>query len=65
MLAFYEHRTFCFGVFANINSYDQMGVELGKRLAKEVKPMILSRTEGEIGNSFDKSTLELLRRIKC
>ena len=40
LLAFYEHRTFCFGVFANINSYDQMGVELGKRLANQVKPLL-------------------------
>ena len=61
LLAFYEHRTFCGGVFANINSYDQMGVELGKRLAKQVKPLL----EGEgSAESLDASTANLLKRIK-
>lgn len=67
LLAFYEHRTFCFGVLTNINSYDQMGVELGKRLAKQVKPL-LSETAGDSeaqksAEEFDPSTLNLLARI--
>ena len=40
LLAFYEHRTFCNGVLTNINSFDQMGVELGKRLARSVEPIL-------------------------
>lgn len=70
LLAFYEHRTFCFGVMTNINSYDQMGVELGKRLAKQVKPLLdevpTSDTIEQAQKSadeFDSSTLNLLRRI--
>ena len=35
MLAFYEHKTFVQGVVWNLNSYDQWGVELGKKLALE------------------------------
>ena len=65
LLAFYEHRTFCFGVLTNINSYDQMGVELGKRLAKQVKPL-LNNSNNEPQKSadeFDPSTLDLLERI--
>jgi len=62
LLAFYEHRTFCGGVLANINSFDQMGVELGKRLAQEVKPM-LKHANSSIAADFDASTLELIRRL--
>lgn len=66
LLAFYEHRTFCCGVLANINSYDQMGVELGKRLAKQLKPRL--ETDQQTGaqksvEEFDPSTLNLISRV--
>jgi len=38
LVAFYEHKIFTQGVIWNINSYDQMGVELGKVLAKTILP---------------------------
>jgi len=68
LLAFYEHRTFCFGVFANINSFDQMGVELGKRLAKQVRPLLDSaefdsRNIKKSVEGFDPSTLNLLSKL--
>jgi len=63
LLAFYEHRTFCSGVFANINSFDQMGVELGKRLAKEIKPLLTGRGDKST-HDFDGSTLGLLKKVK-
>ena len=34
LLALYEHKTFVQGVVWDINSFDQPGVELGKRMAK-------------------------------
>jgi glucose-6-phosphate isomerase len=33
LIALYEHKVFAQGVLWNINSFDQMGVELGKQLA--------------------------------
>jgi glucose-6-phosphate isomerase len=36
LLALYEHRTFVQGVIWNINSFDQWGVELGKKMAKNL-----------------------------
>ena len=33
LIALFEHRTFTEGVFWDVNSYDQWGVELGKELA--------------------------------
>ncbi len=34
LLALYEHKVFCQGVLWGLNSFDQFGVELGKKLAK-------------------------------
>ena len=66
LLAFYEHRTFTFGALCNINSFDQMGVELGKRLAKQIKPRLEQTTqnftEAESAN-LDASTIKILKRI--
>ncbi len=72
VLAFYEHRTFSFGVLTNINSYDQMGVELGKRLAKQIRPLVDASVEGieaasdakKRAEEFDPSTRQLLAMLK-
>jgi glucose-6-phosphate isomerase len=55
LIAFYEHRTFAAGVLIGINSFDQFGVELGKRLARE-----LGDPEGR--ESFDVSTRALIEK---
>ncbi|BBA35945.1 glucose-6-phosphate isomerase [Methylocaldum marinum] len=36
LIALYEHKIFTQGAIWNINSFDQMGVELGKRLARTI-----------------------------
>ena len=61
LLAFYEHRTFCSGVLANINSFDQMGVELGKQLAKQIEPLLSSDAPLE---QLDQSTRRLIERLR-
>jgi len=38
LIALYEHKIFTQGIIWNINSFDQMGVELGKQLAKAILP---------------------------
>ncbi len=38
LIALYEHKIFTQGVIWQINSFDQMGVELGKQLAKSILP---------------------------
>lgn len=37
LFALYEHKTFVFGVLLGINSFDQFGVELGKRIASQLE----------------------------
>jgi glucose-6-phosphate isomerase len=55
LIAFYEHRTFANAVLLGINPFDQFGVELGKRLARELG-------EPETREMFDASTLKLIER---
>lgn len=40
IIALYEHRVFVEGILLNINSFDQWGVELGKELASNLKPVL-------------------------
>ena len=51
LIAFHEHRVFANAVLMGINPFDQFGVELGKKMAKEVE-------SGE--GDFDASTKALM-----
>lgn len=61
LIAIYEHKIFTQGIIWDINSFDQMGVELGKQLAKAVYPELLS---DELVSSHDSSTNGLIREFK-
>jgi len=61
LIALYEHKIFVQGKIWNINSYDQMGVELGKILAVEILPQL----EGDTPvTSHDSSTNGLINYYK-
>mmetsp|Transcript_21194 Transcript_21194/g.24557 ORF Transcript_21194/g.24557 Transcript_21194/m.24557 type:complete len:826 (-) Transcript_21194:17-2494(-) len=61
LLAIYEHRTAVQGFIWDINSFDQWGVELGKKLATDVKNyMIESRTKKEKIDAGNPATSRLL-----
>lgn len=61
LVALYEHKTFVEGAVWNINSFDQMGVELGKKLALNILPELQgNRQEG----GHDSSTNALIALIK-
>ena len=61
LIALYEHKTFVQGIIWNIFSYDQWGVELGKKLANEILPELKSNQET---NSLDSSTNGLINVYK-
>ncbi len=61
LVALYEHKIFVQGVIWNINSFDQMGVELGKILAGVIFPELQHNQEV---NSLDSSTNGLINHIK-
>ena len=62
LIAFYEHKTFVEGVFWDINSFDQFGVELGKQLAKNVLKDLESN---DAVTSHDSSTNGLISMVKA
>ena len=59
LIALYEHRTMFQGAWWGINSFDQFGVELGKKLAKTIEEEFNS---GHIGE-HDPSTTSLLKYV--
>ncbi len=62
LLAFYEHKIFVQGAIWNINSFDQMGVELGKVLAGVILPELKN---DEVITSHDSSTNALINKYKA
>jgi glucose-6-phosphate isomerase len=61
LIALYEHKIFTQGVIWDINSFDQMGVELGKQLAKVIEPELKGK---EFVSSHDSSTNGLINYYK-
>lgn len=61
LIAFYEHKIFVQGVIWNINSFDQMGVELGKVLARAILPELKN---DELIDTHDNSTNGLINAYK-
>ncbi len=60
LVALFEHKVFVQGVIWGVNSYDQWGVELGKKLANALAPALHERT---IPADVDASTAGLLQHI--
>ncbi len=58
LIALYEHITFVQGVVWGIDSFDQWGVELGKKLAMEIAPAVSGDTEALV--TQDGSTQSLV-----
>jgi glucose-6-phosphate isomerase len=61
LIALYEHKIFTQGVIWQINSFDQMGVELGKVLAKAIEPEL--QGDGPV-DTHDSSTNGLINFFK-
>ena len=62
LIALYEHKIFTQGVVWNIFSFDQWGVELGKKLAANILPELQGQAEPEL--KHDASTNALIRRYR-
>jgi glucose-6-phosphate isomerase len=62
LVALYEHAVFTAGVIWDIDSFDQWGVELGKKLATAIAPEVTSDAEPELDH--DSSTNSLIRRYR-
>lgn len=61
LIALYEHKVFVEGAIWGINSFDQWGVELGKKMAVSLLPAVSKPKLAATGNS---STFGLLSQAK-
>lgn len=61
LIALYEHKIFTQGAILNIFSFDQWGVELGKKLSNCILPELVGN---ERIKSHDSSTNALINRLK-
>ena len=62
LIATYEHKTFVQGAVWGIDSFDQWGVELGKKLAQAIIPELTVETAPTL--THDSSTSALIRRYR-
>ena len=60
LISMYEHKIFTQGVIWNVISFDQFGVELGKKIAKN----ILKDLEDRDFSDHDSSTKNLLNKYR-
>ncbi len=63
LVALYEHSVFTQGAIWGIDSFDQWGVELGKKLAVRIIPELRAPDEPEL--EHDGSTNALIRRYRA
>lgn len=62
LIALYEHSVFTQGVIWQIDSFDQWGVELGKKLSEQIIPELESKVVPQLNH--DSSTNTLIRRYR-
>ncbi len=64
LVAMYEHKTFVEGAIWNIDSFDQMGVELGKQMALKILPELQGNKENAAHDCSTKALINLIRKLR-
>ncbi|MBR6663908.1 MAG: glucose-6-phosphate isomerase [Alphaproteobacteria bacterium] len=64
LVAMYEHKTFVEGVIWDIDSFDQMGVELGKQMALSILPELQSNASGIRHDSSTGNLVKMIKRMR-
>jgi len=62
LVALYEHSVFTQGAIWDVGSFDQWGVELGKKLAQKIVPELESKETPKL--EHDSSTNALIKRYR-
>lgn len=62
LIALYEHKVFVQGVIWDIHSFDQWGVELGKKLANQLLPIMQQHAPADTLDSSTKGLLTFFQR---
>ncbi len=64
LIALYEHKIFTQGAIWNINSFDQMGVELGKVLANAILPELVGDEPVETHDNSTNGLIAAYKRLR-
>lgn len=64
LIAMYEHKVFVEGIIWNIDSFDQMGVELGKQMALSILPELQSNASGIRHDSSTTHLIDIIKRLR-
>jgi glucose-6-phosphate isomerase len=64
LVALYEHKVFVQGVIWDVNSFDQWGVQLGKRLASELTPYVSGEPQARGASTSIAGAIAALQGIK-
>ena len=62
LIALYEHKVFVEGVIWGIDSFDQWGVELGKKVATDLASVVAGDTRYKGSNASTKNLLKQVRK---
>jgi len=62
LIALYEHKVFAQGVIWNVYSFDQWGVELGKRLAGRILPELAADGSADSEDSSTRALIEYFKK---
>jgi glucose-6-phosphate isomerase len=65
LIAMYEHKIFVQGVVLNIFSFDQWGVELGKRLAKKIQPELVGSAPVDTHDSSTNGLINAFKKMRA
>jgi len=65
LVALYEHKVFTQGVIWNIFSFDQWGVELGKKLAGRILPKLKGDASAADEDSSTRALIEYFKKHRC
>ena len=63
IIALYEHRVFVEGKILGINSFDQLGVELGKDLANGLEKILMGEPESKDLNTSTQSLIKVAKTM--
>ena len=64
LVAMYEHKVFVQGVIWNIDSFDQFGVELGKKMALNILPELQGTAHNVQHDSSTSMLIDYIKKIR-
>jgi glucose-6-phosphate isomerase len=64
LIALYEHKVFVEGVIWGIDSFDQWGVELGKKVALSLVDVVTGEARYSGDNPSTQSLLQYVRKLR-